>query len=183
MKEFMMPHTVRNRPTNGAVAPIVANTPVPRAICRDIAVSTRSSRSAMALLQTSSTMPPEEAGFARGRLDQLRDGIVGLAALTLHLGQRGVALQHAKPPPGTSGLAAGSMVLASQTVQVSSDASARPIITAFTTTSAAFTNMPHGERLRGSSAASVAAKAVPGSSVAQNAIRQATFRREGLHVA
>src|SRR5712671_6197329 len=34
MKLFMMPHTVPNRPTNGEVAPIVANKPVPR-IVRD----------------------------------------------------------------------------------------------------------------------------------------------------
>ena len=30
MKLFMMPQTVPNRPTKGAVAPIVARTPVPR---------------------------------------------------------------------------------------------------------------------------------------------------------
>ena len=41
-----------------------------------------------------------------------------------------------------------SIVLASQTVQVTTDAMTRPIMTAFTTTSA-FMNMPHGERSRG----------------------------------
>jgi hypothetical protein len=30
MKLFMMPHTVPNNPTNGAVAPMVASNPVPR---------------------------------------------------------------------------------------------------------------------------------------------------------
>ena len=54
MNEFMMPQTVPNRPTNGAVAPMVASTPVPRAICRDIAASTRSSRSAIRSLKPSS---------------------------------------------------------------------------------------------------------------------------------
>jgi len=34
MKLFMMPHTVPNRPTNGAVAPMVASTPVPRRMRR-----------------------------------------------------------------------------------------------------------------------------------------------------
>ena len=53
-EEFMMPQTVPNRPTNGAVAPMVASTPVPRAICRDIAASTRSSRSATRSLRPSS---------------------------------------------------------------------------------------------------------------------------------
>src|SRR5215470_13687403 len=42
--------------------------------------------------------------------------------------------------------------LASQTVQVTSDANASPIITAFTTMSALM-NMPHGDRSCGSSAA------------------------------
>src|SRR6186713_2532698 len=42
-----------------------------------------------------------------------------------------------------------SRALANQMVQVSTDAKARPIITAFTTMSAAM-NMPHGERSRGS---------------------------------
>ena len=34
IKLFMMPHTVPNRPTNGAVEPMVASTPVPREILR-----------------------------------------------------------------------------------------------------------------------------------------------------
>src|SRR5262249_36301843 len=45
-----------------------------------------------------------------------------------------------------------SIVLASQTVQVTTDAKASPIITAFTMMSAV-RNMPHGERSRGSAAA------------------------------
>ncbi len=34
IKLFMMPQTVPNRPTNGAVAPIVARMPVASIICR-----------------------------------------------------------------------------------------------------------------------------------------------------
>ncbi len=41
-----MPHTVPNRPTKGAVAPMVARMPVPRALRRAIAACARSSRSA-----------------------------------------------------------------------------------------------------------------------------------------
>ena len=67
------------------------------------------------------------------------------------------------------------MVFASHTVQVISDAIASPTMTACTTISA-FTNMPHGDRLRGSSALSVAAKPAPGSEAAPNAIRAAPFR-------
>ena len=47
MKLFMMPQTVPNSPTNGAVAPMVARMPVPRIICRPAAASMRSSREAM----------------------------------------------------------------------------------------------------------------------------------------
>jgi len=47
MKLFMMPQTVPNRPTNGAVAPIVASTPVPRAMRRPPLASTRSRRVAL----------------------------------------------------------------------------------------------------------------------------------------
>jgi hypothetical protein len=49
MNEFMMPHTVPNRPTKGAVAPMAAKMPVPRDTCRVIAASTRSNRRAIAL--------------------------------------------------------------------------------------------------------------------------------------
>jgi len=45
-----------------------------------------------------------------------------------------------------------STVLASQTVQVTTEANARPAMTAFTITSAD-RNMPHGDRSRGSAAA------------------------------
>ena len=38
MKLFMMPHTVPNRPTNGAVAPMVASRPVPRPAWRAAAL-------------------------------------------------------------------------------------------------------------------------------------------------
>ena len=43
MKLFMMPQTVPNRPTKGAVAPIVASTPMPRPMRRPADASTRSS--------------------------------------------------------------------------------------------------------------------------------------------
>ena len=42
MKLFMMPHTVPNKPTNGAVALMVASRPVPQAMSRPAAASMRS---------------------------------------------------------------------------------------------------------------------------------------------
>ena len=53
MKLFMMPQTVPNRPTKGAVAPMVASTPVPRFMRRPAAASSRSSREAMRSLMPS----------------------------------------------------------------------------------------------------------------------------------
>jgi hypothetical protein len=44
MKLFML---VRNRPTKGAVAPMIASTPVPRSMRRPQLASTRSSRDAI----------------------------------------------------------------------------------------------------------------------------------------
>ncbi|MCY1180226.1 hypothetical protein D9M73_206570 [compost metagenome] len=44
MKLFMMPHTVPNRPTNGAVEPMVASTPVPLLMLRPQAATRRSRR-------------------------------------------------------------------------------------------------------------------------------------------
>ena len=55
--------------------------------------------------------------------------------------------------------------MASQIVHVTSEAKASPTMTACTTTSA-FTNMFQGDRLRGNSAASVAASAAPGKAAA-----------------
>src|SRR5437879_1038128 len=46
MKLFMMPQTVPNRPTKGAVAPMVARTPVPRRMRRPQAGALRSSPAA-----------------------------------------------------------------------------------------------------------------------------------------
>ena len=157
MKAFMMPHTVPNRPTNGAVAPMVASTPVPRAICRDIAASTRSSRSTIRSLKPSSKVPPER--LASRAADWMicatasppswlsRSASASVVSLSSSLRRR-LAIDV---------LRRSSMVFASHTVQVTSEAMARPTITAFTTMSA-FTNMPHGDRLRGSRALSVAAK-------------------------
>src|SRR6185369_5028807 len=64
-----------------------------------------------------------------------------------------------------------SMVLASQIVQVASEAKARPTMTAWTTTSA-FTNMFQGDKLRGSSATSVAANAASGTAATTAAPHQ-----------
>src|SRR5439155_15531413 len=161
MNEFMMPQTVPNRPTNGAVAPMVASTPVPRAICRDIAASTRSSRNATRSLRPSSKWPPERVA------SRAADWIIcATASLPPRVSFSALASTVSVSSRLSRRLAVAvlrrtSMVLASQTVHVTSEAKASPTMTACTTMSA-FTNMFQGDRLRGSSATSVAASAAPG---------------------
>ena len=60
IKLFMMPHTVPNSPTKGAVAPMVARTPVPRLIRRLNAASIRSSRDAMRSFRPSLSVAPSD---------------------------------------------------------------------------------------------------------------------------
>src|SRR5437588_4839611 len=171
MNEFMMPQTVPNRPTNGAVEPMVASTPVPRAICRDIAASTRSSRSATRSLSPSSKWPPERPASraadwmicATASLPP-RDSCSALAS-TVSVSKR------LRRRLAVAVLRRTSTVLASQIVHVSSEAMASPIMTACTTMSA-FTNMFQGDRLRGSSATSVAANAAFGNAATPAAPHQ-----------
>src|SRR5229473_7322562 len=170
MKLFMMPHTVPNKPTKGAVAPMVASTPVPRLILRPNAASMRSRRDAMRSLRPSRSMASAETRIS------------AIAAATRSPAGAGRSAAFAADNVSTPASAARalrarrlaraiSIVFASQTVQVMTDATARPIMTAFTTQSAD-TNMPQGERSRGSAAApttgplgvsDVCAKAAPAS--------------------
>ena len=59
--------------------------------------------------------------------------------------------EHAQPAPNRSARPKSSMLFATQTVQVTSEAIARPIMTVFTMVSAC-RNMPQGERSCGSCA-------------------------------
>src|SRR6185437_12148903 len=149
MKAFMMPQTVPNRPTKGAVAPMVARIPVPREICLVMAASTRSSRNATRSLKPSSTMPADSS--ASRAVESI------CCAMASRLPSQ-ASTASARLPPCSSILIRrsarlrathSSIVLASQIVQVTSEAKASPTMTAFTTMSA-WRNMPHGDRLRGS---------------------------------
>ena len=86
-------------------------------------------------------MAAGKRGLARGGLDDLRHGIAAAAAFLLGFCQYRI-----------------SVLFANQIVQVTSEAKASPTMTACTTMSA-LTNMFQGDRLRGSSAVSVAANA------------------------
>ncbi|CAH2405990.1 conserved hypothetical protein [Mesorhizobium escarrei] len=152
MKAFMMPQTVPNRPTKGAVEPIVASTPVPRDMRRAAAASMRDRREVTRSFSPSpdtwSSEPAESAvsssaartSRAPGPLfwPSARPACFNVAALPIAFTARRA---RSLPPRISSDLA-------SHIVQVTKDAKASPTITAFTTMSAAM-NMPHGDRSRG----------------------------------
>ena len=74
MKLFMMPHTVPNKPTKGAVEPIVASTPVPREILRRPRFDALELRGD-ALLDAVAAHG-RQPDFLRGRLHQSRQRVV-----------------------------------------------------------------------------------------------------------
>ncbi len=154
MKLFMMPHTVPNRPTNGAVAPMLASMPVPRVMRRPVAASMRSRREATrSLMPSLSTASAERlSSIIAARTSGARPcRSPNFLAASASEDMRASAVSSLR----SRRLAANiSSVLASAIVQVTNDANARPIITAFTTMSAD-RNMPHGERSRGSCAAAL----------------------------
>ena len=152
MKLFMMPQTVPKRPTKGAVAPMVASTPVPTLSRRPACASMRAEVRGDAL--------EEARGRRRGGAPRSRRRPRARAARTISAAgpRRPASAPSAARGRGARGRRRGSRrrrraarrnsrLLAKSTVQVTSEATARPIITAFTTTSAAGT-CPTGERSR-----------------------------------
>jgi len=101
-------------------------------------------------------MAAGKAGLARGGLDDVRHPVVAAAASTVSVSSR------TNRRFAIAVLRRISTVLASQIVQVAREAKASPVITTCTTMSA-LANMFHGDRLRGSNAASLAASTAPGS--------------------
>ncbi len=150
-----MPHTVPNRPTNGAVAPMVASRPVPRVMRRPAAASMRLSEMA-----TRSLMPSAGSAPERPSSRSVVRTIAPVAPETSPMPAR-AASSEALPSrmrswrrslPATT---SSSSDFASHTVQVTTEAKARPIITPFTIQSAAM-NIPQGERSCGSVALTAA---------------------------
>ncbi|MNY28316.1 hypothetical protein D3C86_1622860 [compost metagenome] len=150
-----MPQTVPNRPTKGAVEPMVARTPVPRDIRRPAWVSIRDSAE-----ETRSLMPPpsvcsttaSESCISWVAIRNISAAGPPFFSTASVASFKVFALRMTlSVAPARTRAPASSIDFATQTVQVTSDAKARPIITPFTTQSAAM-NMPHGDRLCGISA-------------------------------
>jgi biopolymer transport protein ExbD len=151
-KAFMIPHTVPNSPTKGAVAPMVASNPVPRATSRPARASIRDSA-----IASRSLMPSDDR--SRERLSSPSDASISSATVPLPVHPSAISACAAARLSARISLrtqlcarrraAASSMPLANQIVHVTSDANASPIITAFTMMSACM-NIPHGDKSRGS---------------------------------
>ena len=146
----MMPHTVPNNPTNGAVAPMVARMPVPRIICRPAAASRRSSREAMR-----SFTPAADMASADSR-NSVSAAPISAAALLSCPFRRAMASAHERAwlerVDRRAHAAAGDHELdrlGEPDRPGQHRGEDQPIITALTTMSAAM-NMPQGDRSRGS---------------------------------
>ena len=150
IKLFMMPHTVPNRPTNGPVEPMVARMLVPRVMRCAAPASIRLNSEA-----TRSLMPSWFIAFCERRISLTA---APTSSATSPLMPRKRSFASCKESVSRSArmfrrsvLRAPSIssALASQTDQVTTDAKARPIITALTMRSAA-KNIPIGDKSCGS---------------------------------
>ncbi|VVN63819.1 hypothetical protein PS685_04448 [Pseudomonas fluorescens] len=142
----MMPHTVPNRPTNGAVEPMVASTPVPLLMLRPHAATRRSRRKlTRSLMPSFSRLLADRRISSRASCTSKWARVPSLPAVSLAsfkvraFFSWAISLRRRRLAPRTS------KPLAIQIVQVMIEAIARPIITILTMMSA-FLYMPQGDR-------------------------------------
>ena len=148
IKLFMMPHTVPNSPTKGEVAPMVASNPMPRRIRRASARTISAKLDAARSLMPLSDEIPADSRASRIAADSNDDNTLSFspsANCASHSDLESVILARAARSlrwPRDS-----SIIFAMKMVQVTSDANARPIITALTRMSAD-RNIDHGDNSR-----------------------------------
>ena len=145
MKEFMMPHTVPNRPTKGEVAPMVASRPMPKRTRRDSARTISAQlEAARSLMPASLEMPADslascmQAASSAGSTPSLEP-----SANCASASERALETFF-KAERTFCCTTDSSIILPMKMVQVTSEAKARPIMTPFTTTSADM-NIDHGD--------------------------------------
>src|SRR5712672_883692 len=148
IKLFMMPHTVPNRPTKGDVAPMVASKPMPSRIRRPSARTISAQLDAARSLMPASLEMP--ADCRASRIDAASsDGSTPSFAPSANC----ASASDRAPPIFASAQRSflrttdSSTIFAMKMVQVTSEAKARPIITALTMTSADM-NIDHGDNSR-----------------------------------
>ncbi len=153
MKLFMMPHTVPNRPTNGEVAPMVASRPMPsrirRASARTISAKLEAARSLMPL----SLEMPADSRASRIAAASSDDSTLPFApsANCASASDRASPILVERRAQLAAARRDSSIILAMKIVQVTSEAKARPIITALTRMSADM-NIDHGDSSRSATA-------------------------------
>ncbi len=159
----MMPHTVPNRPTNGATAPMLARTPMPRRCTRAVSSSIRSRREATrSLMPSRPSRSCDRCSSVRAASSITRAVPCCTQASACSLGRLAACSNSARAARSCRACRPSSQPLASSTVQVASDAKASAIITAFTTTSAA-RYMPHGVSAGAATGARSAGSIISGS--------------------
>ena len=133
IKLFMMPHTVPNSPTKGEVAPMVASSPMPRRIRRASARTISAKLDAARSLMPASLEIPADSRASRIAAASNDDSTPSLApsANCASASERAspILLSAARSLRCTTD---SSIILAMKMVQVTSEAKARPIITALT---------------------------------------------------
>ncbi len=172
-KLSMMPHTVPNSPTKGATEPTVASTPVPRAMPRAARASMRPSDSAARSLTPSAGSPSERSTSSCAAATSAATGPDASTPSSASASARRASPRRARAVP-----AASAAPLPSSTDQVTSEASARPTITDFTTMSA-WRNIDQGDRSCGR--APPLSSAAPGRIEPSSAAR-ATPKRDAILV-
>src|SRR5256885_3047245 len=148
IKLFMMPHTVPNSPTTGDVAPMVASTPM-RSRTRRASVRTISEKldAARSLIPASLEIPADSRA-SRIAADNNDDNTLPLAPSANCASASDLASLIA--PSAACNLrwiSDSSIIFAMKMVQVTSEAKARPIMTALTKISAD-TNIDQGDNSR-----------------------------------
>src|ERR1700744_4818430 len=149
IKLFMMPHTVPNNPTNGDVAPMVASNPMPNRIRRASARTISAKLDAARSLMPASLEIPADNRASRIAAASNDDSTLPLAPSANCASASDLAsLILASAARSLLWTSDSSIILATKIVHVTSDAKARPIITALTRMSAD-RNIDHGDNSRG----------------------------------
>src|SRR6266852_4236387 len=152
IKLFMMPHTVPNSPTKGDVAPVVASTPMPsrirRASARTISAKLEAARSLMPL----SLEIPADNRASRIAADSSDDNTLSFAPSANCASASDLAsLILPRAARSLRWISDSSIIFAMKMVQVTSEAKARPIMTALTRISAD-RNIDQGDSSRSATA-------------------------------
>src|SRR6202140_2732823 len=148
IKLFMMPHTVPNSPTNGDVAPMGSSPPMPswtrRASARTISAKLDAARS----LMPGSLETPADSRASRIAADSNDDNTLSFAPSANCASASDLAsLILPSAARSLRWISDSSIILAMKMVHVTSEAKARPIMTALTKISAD-TNIDQGDNSR-----------------------------------